>query len=118
MVEITVQVPETLAERLLPLREQLPDILETGLRYQRPLSLRAYAQVLEFLSTAPTPAEILVFRPSPAIQLEVNRLMSRHKAGTLTPTEEGKLDRIGDLEHVLMALKARARQQLDQDERP
>ena len=116
MVEITLQVPEDLAERLQSVREQLPEILEIGLQYSRPLSIRAYAQVLEFLATAPTPAEILTFRPSPAIQAEVNRLLSRHKAGTSTSDEESELDRIGDLEHILMALKARARQQLDQDE--
>ncbi len=82
----------------------------------RPLSTRAYAQVLEILATAPTSAEILAFRPSPAIQTEVNRLLSKHKAGTLTPDEESELDRIGDLEHILIALKARARQQLDQSD--
>jgi len=116
MVEITLQVPESLAERLQSVREQLPEILEIGLQHSRPLSIRAYAEVLEFLATAPTPAEILAFRPSPAIQTKVNRLLSRHKAGTLTPDEESELDQIGDLEHILMALKARARQQLDQDE--
>lgn len=115
MVEITLQIPENLAERLQPMREQLPEILEIGLRYRRPLSIRAYAQALEFLATAPTPAEILAFRPSPAIQTETSRLLNRHKAGTLTPDEESELDRIGDLEHVLIALKARARQQLDQE---
>jgi hypothetical protein len=116
MVEITLQVPENLAERLQAVSEQLPEILEIGLQYSRPLSIRAYAQVLEFLVAAPTPGEILAFRPSPAIQIEVSRLLSRHKAGTLTPDEESELDRIGDLEHILMALKGRARQQLDQDE--
>ena len=115
MVEITLQVPENLAERLQPVREQLPEILEIGLRYSRPLSIRAYAQALEFLATSPTPAEILAFHPSPAIQTEISRLLNRHKAGTSTPDEESELDRVGDLEHVLMALKARARQQLDQD---
>jgi len=117
MVEITLQVPEKLAERLQSMRERLPEILEMGLRYSRPLSIRAYAEVLEFLATSPTPAEIMTFRPSPAIQAEVNRLLSKHKAGTLTSDEESELDRIGDLEHILMALKARARQQLDRDEK-
>jgi hypothetical protein len=115
MVEITLQVPENLAERLQAVRERLPEILEIGLQYSRPLSIRAYAQVLDFLATAPTPAEILSFRPSPAIQTEVNRLLDRRKEGPLTPEEESELDRIGDLEHILVALKARARQQLDQD---
>lgn len=64
MVEITLQVSEDLAERLQLVRERLPEILEIGLRYSRPLSIRAYAQVLDFLATAPTPAEILAFHPS------------------------------------------------------
>lgn len=112
MVEITLQVPESLAERLQLMREQLPDILEAGLRQNRSLSLRAYSQALEFLATAPRPEEILDFRPSPAIQTEVARLLQRSKAGSLLPEEEAELDRIGDLEHMIMALKARARQQL------
>ncbi len=76
----------------------------------RPLSIRAFAQVLEFLATAPTPAEILTFRPTPALQTQINRLLSKNKAGTLTADEESELDRIGDLEHILIALKARSRQ--------
>ena len=114
MVEITLQVPESLAERLQPVREQLPEILEIGLQYSRPLSIRAFAKVLEFLATAPTPAEILTFRPTPALQTQINRLLSKNKAGTLTADEESELDRVGDLEHILIALKARAQQQLDQ----
>lgn len=115
MVEITLQVPENLAEKLRQVGEQLPEILAIGLQYSRPLSIRAYSQALEFLATAPTPAEILDFHPTPAIQTQVGRLLDKHKAGTLTVEEESELDRIGDLEHILMALKARARQQLDQD---
>ncbi len=114
MVEITLQVSENLAERLRQVGEQLPEILEIGLQHSRSLSIRAYAQALEFLATAPTPAEILDFRPTPAIQTGVSRLLDKHKAGTLTADEENELDRIGDLEHILMALKARARQQLNQ----
>ena len=109
-------MPEDLAKRLQPVREQLPEILEIGLQYSTPLSIRAYSQALEFLATAPTPAEILAFRPSPAIQIRVSRLLDKHEAGTLTPDDEHELDQIGDLEHILMALKARARQQLDQVE--
>jgi len=41
-------------------------------------------------------------------------LLDKHKAGTITADEESELGRIGDLEHILMALKARARQQLNQ----
>jgi hypothetical protein len=115
MVEITLQVSENLARRLQPVREQLPEILELGLQYSRPLSMRAFAQVLEFLATAPTPAEILTFRPSPAIQTQINRLLSKSKTETLTADEESELDRIGDLEHVLIALKARARQKPSQN---
>ncbi len=76
MIEITLTVPEDLAKRLQPVREQLPEILEIGLQYSTPLSIRAYSQALEFLATAPTPAEVLTFHPSPAIQTEVNRLLS------------------------------------------
>ena len=117
MVEITLQVPESLAERLRPVRAQLLEILEIGLQHKRPLSVRAYTQVVEFLATAPTPAEVMTFRASPAIQAEVNRLLDKHKNETLTPDEVDELDRVGDLEHILMALKARARQRLDQGQR-
>lgn len=116
MVEITLQVPDTLAGRLLAVRDRLPEILERGLQYPRPLSLRAYAEALEFLATNPTPAEILAFHPSSAVQMEVRRLLDKSEAGALTPAESGELDRVGDLEHMMIALKARARQQLDRGE--
>ena len=114
MVEITVQVSNSLAERLQPVRDQLPAILEIGLQRSRSLSTRAYEQVIEFLATTRAPAEILAFRYSPSIQTDINRLLNKHKTGALAADEASELDRIGDLEHILIALKARARQQLDQ----
>lgn len=116
MVEITIQVPENLAKQLEPLHEHLSEILETGLRYSRPLSIRAYTQVLEFLAITPSPTEILSFRFSPALQTEVSRLLGKNADGLLTSQEAHELDQLGDLEHMMIALKARARQSLEKHE--
>jgi len=78
------------------------------------MAMCAYSEVLGLLAAAPTPAGILTFRLSPGVQNDTRRLLGKHKDGSTTPEEESELDRIGDLEHILIALKARARQQLDQ----
>lgn len=72
------------------------------------LSLRAYAEALEFLATNPNLTEILTFHPSSILQREVRHLLDKLDDGILTLDESNELDRIGELEHMMIALKARA----------
>jgi len=68
--------------------------------------------VIELLTSHPTPKQVLAIRPSLEFQARASELLSRNKAGILTPSEESELDRILSLEHLVRMAKARAFQQI------
>ena len=91
MSPITLEVPDDLAAQLLPLAEQVPRILELGLRQLRAESQAGYAgasEVLEFLARLPTPEEILALRPSSALQARISELLEKRREGGLAPADE------------------------------
>jgi hypothetical protein len=73
-MQISVDVPDDLAVRLSSLQDQLPQILELGLREWNADAQSGFtglAQVLEFLANLPSPEEILELKPSPSLQQQV-----------------------------------------------
>ena len=75
MAELTIQIPDELAERLEPLCSRLPELLSqlvnTGSPAGASLELpttnlpempQAYLEVLDFLMTRPTPQDIIAFK--------------------------------------------------------
>jgi hypothetical protein len=66
-MQISVEVPDDLAVRLSSLQDQLPQILELGLREwnaDAQAGFTGLAQVVEFLANLPPPEEILELKPS------------------------------------------------------
>ena len=114
MVELTLQVrlPDDLAKRVQAAQERLPEILELGLRELTPLESRVYGEVLDFLSRGVTPEQLLAFRPSESQQAWLRALLEKNSAGTLSERDEAELDLYERLEHLMIMLKARARQNL------
>lgn len=115
MVEITIQVPEHLAERLQPVHERLPEILELGLGelyFPEPHGYDDVAEIVEFLVSRPSPEEIVRLRPSPQLQARVSELLEKNRAGTLTEDEEAELDRYDYIEHLVRLAKAYAYRKL------
>ncbi len=108
MVEITIQVPEALAERLAAVGDRLPEVLARGLDEKPPLSSAGYRYVLQFLATNPSPQEILDFHPTLEIQERVRDLLATNRAGELTPTETAELDEYEHIENFIRKLKIRA----------
>ena len=109
-------IPETLAQRLLPVQDQLPRILELGLR-----GLRASASpdfmgindVVEFLASLPSPQEILVLRPTESLQARIDALLEKNRTGGLTESEREEWEQYEYLEHLVRMAKARAYQKLN-----
>jgi hypothetical protein len=63
MSPITLELPDGLAQRLQPVADQLPEILELGLRELNAAGQSGFqgaAELLEFLAGLPTPEEILM----------------------------------------------------------
>ncbi len=108
MVEMTIRVPERLAERVTAVQERLPELLEHGLGELSPLPNEVYRYILEFLVSQPTSEEILNFEPTPDMQKRANKLLEKNRAGQLTPAEEKELDEYLRINHLVTMLKARA----------
>ncbi len=76
--------------------------------------LSAYDEVLEFLTSTPTPQQIIAFRPSEATQTRINALLEANRDGHLTNEERAELDEFEQIEHLMRRLKIRAQARLRQ----
>lgn len=70
---------------------------------------KAYDEIVELFARGSSPADILRFRPSRAAQEKARYLLQRNKTGDLTEDEADELERLGQLEHLVQLVKARAR---------
>ncbi len=111
MTTVTVELPSDLAQRLQPLSDSLPDILEMGLRQWQAAGqhgFRGAAEILELLATLPSPEEILALRPSEAFQARARELLEKNREKGLSPSEEQEWQQYEYLEHLVRMAKARA----------
>ena len=114
MAELTIQVPDALAQRLKPLQESLPSHLEGERKGTRPPvaqpteASRVYAEVLDVLLTRPTPQDILAFKVSEAAQTRLRVLLDKNREEGLDETETAELDLYEQREQLMILLKARA----------
>ncbi|MBE9060746.1 hypothetical protein [cf. Phormidesmis sp. LEGE 11477] len=110
-MQITLDLPDDLAARLNTVQDQIPQILEFGLR-----ELEANAQdrfsgltaVLEFLAGLPTPEETLALRPSAELQEQINHLLEKSRTTGLTPDEKKLWQRYEYTEHLVRIAKTKA----------
>jgi hypothetical protein len=103
--KITIEVPEELSEQLTQIGDRLPELLRLSLQ-QPALPAHIYRYILNFLATKPTPQQIVDFRPTPEMQERLRTLLTRSKAGELTPVEQKELDEYERIEHLVIMLKA------------
>jgi hypothetical protein len=109
-VEVTLNVPDDLAVRLRPVKDQLPQILELGLRelQARPPEFEGLRDVLESLARLPAPEEVLALRPSAALQERISALLDRQWNGGRSADEEREWEEYQYAEHLVRIAKARA----------
>lgn len=112
MTQITVEIPNDLAQRLRPVQNRLPEIIEIGLRELT--SSKSYFQneIIDFLANGPSPEEIVAFRPSEKSIAHARELLDKNQSGSLTPTEKNELDRYEEIDYLMTLVKARARKKL------
>jgi hypothetical protein len=108
MITVTLDIPDRLAPIVAELGDQLALVLEMGVSRLAPISIKAYAEAVEFLTQEPTSHEIVTFRFSDEIENRIGELLSRGSDGELSLAEELELDRFGQLEERLQLVKARA----------
>lgn len=105
MAQITIEVPEKLAQDLAPIRERLPDILARALHEQHPILNETYRYVLKFLTSNPSPQNILDFRPTQVTQERISELLEKNRTGELLPSESTELEEYVHINEVLSLLK-------------
>ncbi len=119
MTTIILDVPEDLAVRLAQRREQLPQLLAMVLElFPAALPLAApvspagqpvFDEMLDFLASGPTPAQIVAFTLSPTAHMRLEALLDTNREEGLSDAEEAELDVYEQVNHLLLLLKARAR---------
>ncbi len=107
MVELTIKVPEPLAERILSSYPRLPEILAHGLDELSPLPNGVYRYILEFLVSKPSPQAMLEFAPTAEMQARVDELLQKNRGGVLSQAESEELDEYVRVNHLITMLKAR-----------
>jgi len=115
MASITLSVPDELASQIGAQREQLPRILELGLRELHAGEQAGFdgaADVLELLAGLPGPEEVLGLRPSARLAARVSELLEKSRAGQMTVADEQEWERYEYLEHLVRMAKAAAQVKL------
>ena len=72
--------------------------------------IRAYVEIVEFISAGSTSDSVAAFQPSESAKNRVAELIRKEKTEGLTPDETSELDCYMNLEHVMRLAKARARE--------
>lgn len=117
MTQITLNLPDDLVSRLSSLEQQLPRIIELGIRELNASSqpgFKGAADILEFLASLPSPEEIIALRPSQELQNQINSLLDKNRSGQLTVQDEQFWEQYQYLEHLVRLAKAKAYLKLKQ----
>jgi hypothetical protein len=115
MASITVSLPDDLAAQIRAHEQDLPRILELGLREINASGESGFdgaADILELLAALPTPEVVLNLRPSARLGARVAELIEKSRAGEMTPRDQEDWERYEYLEHLVRMAKAAARQKL------
>lgn len=110
-MQISVDVLDDLALRLSSFQEELPQILELGLREWSAdvqSGFSGLAEVLEVLAKLSSPEEVLALQPSAALQQYIDHLLEKNRTVGLTAAEERSWQQYEYIEHLVRCAKAKA----------
>lgn len=71
-----------------------------------------FDEVFDFLISAPTPEQIIAFKPSAALQARASELLERNRSAQLTGDEQRELAAFTQMNDFMSMMKIRARQKL------
>lgn len=114
-MQVTIDIPDDLAEQLQQNMARLPEILERGLLEVQSETVTPFcteADIVSLLAGQPDPKTILAIRPAPNLQSRMSKLLVAKKERDLLPEEQTELDRYFWLEHLVRLAKGNAYRQL------
>lgn len=71
-----------------------------------------FAEIIDFLASAPTQAEIIAYKPPQRLEQRLEYLMEQNRRDTLSADEREELDEFIRINHLMNMVKIRARQKL------
>jgi hypothetical protein len=130
MAQITIDIPDDLAQRLAPFQSQFSDLFtrliaptlleqssisdiashqENSIPTTNPTSTSGtYQEILDFLIDRPTSAQIINFKVSAASQSRLQTLLQKNREVALTAAETAEIDLYQQLDTLIGLLKVRA----------
>jgi arsenate reductase-like glutaredoxin family protein len=121
MTQITIDIPDELAQRLAPFQSQFSDLftslIATRLLGQSTIDSSTstltstsgtYQEILDFLIDRPTSAQIINFKVSEASQSRLQTLLQKNREAALTAAETAEIDLYEQLDTLIGFLKIRA----------
>lgn len=106
MATVTLELPDSLAQRVKPLSRWLPTILEINFLSLKTPAAQTSNEVIDFLAKNPTAKEVYKLRPSPRSQERTAKLLSLNSEGAISGEEKIELEELAILENLLISLKA------------
>lgn len=121
MAQLTIEIPDDLAQRLIPFQDQLSELftrlIVTTLPGESSASSRllttaelpdTYLEVLDFLVTRPTFEQLLAFKASEQSQVRLQTLLQKNRDASLSSLETAELNVYEQLDALMTLLKVRA----------
>lgn len=113
MVEIKMQITDNLAQRLQPMYDWLPTVLELSLVGFKTPAVQTASEIVDYLATGPLPQDVMAYHVSDRAQERLRRLLAISEAGLASAEEQAELDEIGQIEHIVIMLKAQAQEKIN-----
>jgi hypothetical protein len=111
-LQVTIDIPDELAEQLGPAPEDLLALIKRGLRENGLETFGFARELIEFLARGPQPREIVAFRPSHESAKRASELLEKNREGVLTADEKSELENMASLNHLFSLIKVRSRRYL------
>ena len=112
MVELTLQVPNSLAAKIQSLGAWTSTVIEISLLNCTTKASLTAQEIIAFLEKNPSPKEVLKFKVSEKSQNRLRNLLSANGERTLSKNEATELDELSKIEHIFTMLKLRVAKDL------
>jgi hypothetical protein len=81
-------------------------------KIKKMIMTNVYDEIVELITSAPQPEQIVHFKPSPSAQKRLEDLLFKKREALLNEDEKHELEQYLTIEHIMRLAKARARKRL------
>jgi hypothetical protein len=106
MEAVTLELPDTVAQRLRPFSRWMPTIVEISLLPFKTSAAKTAYEVIEFLKSNPSAKAVHEYYVSDKAQGRMSELMSLNREGGMRHDDSEELDELLALASVITTLKA------------